>query len=91
MKFQRRSIWLPGGERFEMYPTGMFAVTANFGEARENVHGTRVRSREVRAAGRAVSSDALRIGRGKWSATKLRDALSAAGWALRVTRVGKRR
>lgn len=91
MKFQRRSIWLPGGERFEMYPTGMFAVTANFGEARENVWGTRVRSREILAAGRAVGADTLTIGRGKWSAAKLRKALHDAGYPVKVTRTSKRR
>ncbi len=74
-----------------MYPTGMFAVTASAGEARENIHGTRVRSRTVFAAGRATDPGTLTIGRGTWSAAELRKALDLAGYSLKVTRASKRR
>lgn len=88
--YQRTSVALGGGRFFDLYRTGLFVVTGSHGQQRENVFGTRVRSRSVLARGRMRDKETLRVTRGPLTSKTVRELLHAAGYPVKVVSGGRR-
>lgn len=90
MNYQQTTVHLGNGLLFDVYRTGLFVITRPHGESHENIHGIRVRRRDVLARGRMRNGDTVVVTRGGLSTVKVRDMLHGAGYPLKVVRGDRR-